>query len=262
MTVTNSATNSAPAERFSDRVDDYVKCRPHYSPEVVQALRQACGLSTEHVIVDVGCGTGLFAKILLENGNRVVGVEPNAEMRQAGEQFLSQYSNFTMVAGSAERTTLPDRCADFVVAGQAFHWFQPQPTRTEFARIVKPDGWVVLVWHDRDLESTPFLRAYEDFLQRYATDYSTVAHNKVANYSALERFYSPDRMHAITQATKQEFDLEGLRGRLLSSSYAPREGPSAVAMLRELPALFDKYAENGRVIFEYHTRIYYGHLTA
>src|SRR5215469_5963617 len=196
-----SAMKSAPTERFSDRVEDYVKYRPHYSAEVVQALREACRLSPVHLVVDLGCGTGLLAKIFLENGNRVIGVEPNAEMRKAGEQFLASFTNFSMIDGTAEATTLPDHSADFVIAGQAFHWFQPKPTRSEFARIVKPEGWVVLIWHDRDLDSTPFLRAYEDFLQRYATDYSTVAHNKVANYGALEQFYAPDKMVLIEQET-------------------------------------------------------------
>jgi SAM-dependent methyltransferase len=216
----------------------------------------------EHAIVDVGCGTGLLAKIFLENGNQVVGVEPNRAMRRAGEQFLACFANFRMIDGTAEATTLPGRCADFVIAGQAFHWFQPQATRVEFARIVKPEGWVVLIWHDRDLESTPFLRAYEDFLRRHATDYSTVAHNKVANYEALKQFYFPNRMQVIIQATQQRFDLQGLRGRLLSSSYAPREGPAAEAMLKELPELFAAHAQDGQVIFEYWSRIYYGHLTA
>ncbi len=250
-----------PTERFSDRVDDYVKYRPHYSPEVYEALRQACGLKAEHLIADVGCGTGLLAKIFLENGNRVIGVEPNREMRQAGEQYLSRFAHFRMVAGSAENTTLPNASVDFVIAGQAFHWFRPEPTRQEFARILKADGWAVLIWHDRDMKSTPFLRAYEAFLLRYATDYSLVAHNKVAHYGALEKFYSPNRMHAITQSTRQQFDFDGLRGRLLSSSYAPREGPAADAMLRELPELFAAHAKEGRVVFEYRTRIYYGHLT-
>ena len=253
---------SAPTERFSDRVEDYVRYRPHYSPEVVGGLQQACGLSMEHVIVDVGCGTGLLAKIFLENGNPVIGVEPNRAMRQAGEQFLASFRNFRMMDGTAEATTLPASSADFVIAGQAFHWFQPQATRVEFARIVKPEGWVVLIWHDRDLESTPFLRAYEDFLRRHATDYSTVAHHKVANYEALEQFYFPHRMQVIIQATQQRFDLQGLRGRLLSSSYAPREGPAAEAMLKQLPELFAAHAQDGQVLFEYWTRIYYGHLTA
>ena len=257
-----SRTKSGPTERFSDRVEDYVKYRPHYSPDVVRALQGACGLNSGHLVADIGCGTGLLAKIFLENGNRVIGVEPNAEMRGAGVQLLSRYANFSAVAGRAEATTLPDRYADFVVAGQAFHWFEPQPTRAEFARILKPKGWVVLVWHDRDMDSTPFLRAYEDFLQRYATDYSSVAHNKVANYGALEQFFSPNQMQLIVQETLQRFDLAGLRGRLLSSSYAPREGPAAEAMLRELPSLFAAHAQDGQVVFEYWTRIYYGRLTA
>jgi SAM-dependent methyltransferase len=256
-----SASKSAPTERFSDRVDDYIKYRPHYSPQVVEALRAACGLDPTHTVVDVGCGTGLLAKIFLENGNRVIGVEPNENMREAGKQFLAPFAGFSMVAGSAEATGLPSEFADFVVAGQAFHWFQPDATRREFARIVKTEGWAVLIWHDREMEATPFLRAYEEFLQKYSTDYATVAHNKVANYGALERFYSPNQMHLIVQHTQQRFDLEGLRGRLLSSSYAPREGPQAEAMLCALPALFEEHQVAGEVTLEYRTKIYYGHLT-
>src|SRR3974390_2674899 len=118
-----SASESAPTERFSDRVDDYVKYRPHYSPEVVGALAKACGLEREHTIVDVGCGTGLLTQIFLENGNRVIGVEPNANMRRAGEEYLSHFSQFSMVDGSAEETKLPAQSADFVIAGPDFHWF-------------------------------------------------------------------------------------------------------------------------------------------
>ena len=256
-----SASKSAPTERFSDRVDDYIKYRPHYSPEVIDALARACGLCPENTVVDVGCGTGLLAKIFLENGNRVIGVEPNANMRRAGEQYLSHFGSFRMVDGSAENTTVAAQSVDFVVAGQSFHWFQPDATRREFARIVKPGGWVVLIWHDRDTEATAFLRAYEAFLIQYSTDYTTVAHNKVANYGALERFYAPNEMHVIVQQSQQQFDLQGLRGRLLSSSYAPREGRQAEAMLTALPKLFSQFDESGRVTLLYRTRIYFGHLT-
>src|SRR3974390_709461 len=120
-----SMTSSGPTERFSDRVDDYVKYLPHYLPHVVEALRKACGLNADHLIVDVGCGTGLLAKVFLENGNRVIGVEPNANMRRAGEGYLSDFAQFSMVDGSAEDTTLPAQCVDFVIAGQAFHWLRP-----------------------------------------------------------------------------------------------------------------------------------------
>ena len=248
--------------RFSDRANDYVKYRPHYSPEVVHALQQACGLRPGHVVADVGCGPGLLAEILLENGNRVIGVEPNLEMREAGEQYLARYANFSMINGSAENSTLADGSMDFVTAGQAFHWFQPEQARIEFARILKPGGWTVLVWHDRDTQATPFLRAYEDFLQTHSVDYRQVNHKTVASLGAITRFFSPAPVQLILQQTRQHFDFDGLRGRLLSSSYVPREGVAAEIMLRKLPELFSKFAEDGRVVIEYETKIFYGHLTS
>ena len=249
-----------PVARFSDRAEDYVKYRPHYSQDVVQAVEQTCGLRPEHIIADVGCGTGLTAKIFLENGNRVVGVEPNREMRIAGENCLAAYPNFSMVDGSAEATGLADASADFVIAGQAFHWFRTDDTRVEFARILKPAGWVVLVWHDRDTTSKPFLRAYEDFVLRHSTDYEQVAHKYLATYDALQRFFAPDEVRLIEQHNQQELDFDGLRGRLLSSSYVPKAGEKHEAMMRELPRLFSSHAENGRVTLEYDTKIFYGHL--
>jgi SAM-dependent methyltransferase len=249
-----------PKARFSNRVDDYAKYRPHYSQDVVQAVERACGLRPQHAIVDIGCGTGLLARIFLENGNRVVGVEPNREMRIGGENYLASYPNFSMVDGSAEATGLPDASADFVIAGQSFHWFRPDDTRVEFARILKPAGWVVLVWHDRDLTSKPFLRAYEDFVLRHSTDYEQVAHKYLATYDALQRFFAPDEVRLIEQHNQQELDFDGLRGRLLSSSYVPKAGEKHEAMMRELPRLFSSHAEDGHVTLEYDTKIFYGHL--
>ncbi len=253
-------TTHDPKARFSDRVDDYIKYRPHYSQDVVQALQRACGLRPEHTLADVGCGTGLLAKIFLENGNRVVGVEPNHEMRIAGESYLAAYPNFSMVDGSAEATGLADASADFVIAGQAFHWFRPNDTRKEFARIVKPEGWVVLVWHDRDTTSKPFLKAYEDFVRRHSSDYEQVAHKYLASYDALQRFFAPDEVKLIEQRNRQALDFDGLRGRLLSSSYVPKAGEKHEAMMRELPHLFSSHAESGHVTLEYDTKIYHGHL--
>jgi len=253
------ATHDSKA-RFSDRVDDYAKYRPHYSQDVVQAVEWACGLRPQHAIVDIGCGTGLLAEIFLENGNRVLGVEPNREMRIGGENYLASYPNFSMVDGSAEATGLADASADFVIAGQAFHWFRPGDTRVEFARILKPAGWVVLVWNDRNTTSKPFLRAYEEFVLRHSTDYQQVAHKYLASYDALQRFFAPDEVKLIEQRNRQELDFDGLRGRLLSSSYVPKAGEKHEAMMRELPRLFSSHAENGQVTLEYDTKIYYGHL--
>jgi SAM-dependent methyltransferase len=249
-----------PAARFSDRAEDYAKYRPHYSPEVVQALQQACGLRPEHLIADVGCGPGLLAEIFLDNGNRVIGVEPNREMRRAGEDYLAAYPKFSMVDGSAEATSLPDASIDFVVAGQAFHWFRPDETSIEFARILKPVGLAVLVWHDRNVDSAPFLRAYEDFIRRHSIDYEQVTHKYLASYAALEHFFAPNKMTLIQQRNQQRLDFDGLRGRLLSSSYIPKSGERYEAMSSELPQLFSSHAAEGHVVLQYDTKIYFGHL--
>ena len=246
--------------RFSDRAEDYVKYRPHYSHDVVHALRAACHLQPEHLIADVGCGTGMLAEIFLENGNRVIGVEPNQAMREAGEEYLSRYPTFRMIDGSAESTTLPDASAQFVTAGQAFHWFRPVETRVEFARILQPGGWVVVVWHQRDTLGTPFLLAYEQLVQRYSNDYEHVSRSYAASYDAVQHFFAPNEMTLIQQHNQQQLDLDGLRGRLLSSSYIPKSGEKHDAMLEALPQLFSSHAANGRVALEYDTNIYYGHL--
>lgn len=248
-----------PIARFSDRAEDYAKYRPHYSPDVVKALQQACGLRPEHIIADVGCGTGMLAEIFLANGNRVIGVEPNREMRLAGEKYLADYPNFSMAEGSAEATTLPAASVEFVVAGQAFHWFRPREARVEFARILKPGGWAVLVWHDRDSQSTPFLHAYEAFVRRHSTDYDRVTH-KLINYATLQHFFGPHEMQRIQQHNLQRLDFDGLRGRLLSSSYIPKSGEKYDAMIAALPELFSIHAVDGHVVLEYETKIYYGHL--
>jgi SAM-dependent methyltransferase len=249
-----------PTVRFSDRVDDYVKYRPEYSPQIIEALRQACGLRPEHLIADVGCGTGMLAKIFLGAGNRVIGVEPNREMRVAGESYLADYPAFDMIEGTAEGTNLDSASIDFVAAAQAFHWFRPDETRAEFARVLKPGGWVVLIWHDRDTEANDFLRAYEDFLRRYSTDYDRVAHKYLASYPALEGIFAPNRLNVIVQRSQQCLDLVGLRGRLLSSSYIPNKGDRYEAMIAALPSLFTAHGADGQVVLEYNTCIYYGHL--
>jgi SAM-dependent methyltransferase len=260
MSPSSGSSEPDPTTRFSDRVEDYVKYRPHYSPEVIEALQQACGLRPEHLVADIGCGTGMLAKIFLEAGNRVIGVEPNREMRLAGEAYLAGCPAFDMIEGSAEGTNLDDSSVDFVTAAQAFHWFRPLETRAEFARVLKPGGWAVLIWQDRHTDSNDFLRAYEDFLRRYSTDYEKVSHKYLASYPALERFYAPNKLNVIVQRSQQCLDLDGLRGRLLSSSYIPKEGPRYEDLLAALPELFSAHCADGQVILEYKTRIYFGHL--
>ncbi len=247
--------------RFSDRVENYVRYRPSYPPEALQALRQECGLGTEHVIADIASGTGIWTRLLLESGNRVFAVEPNSDMRQAAERLLAGFSRFTSVNGKAEDTTLPDACADFVTAAQAAHWFDRQLARREFARILKHGGWLVLLWNERIVEGTPFLLEYENFLLRFGTDYKEVRHERTT--AAVGEFFEPATYQERVFATRQEFDYAGLQGRLLSSSYAPGAGhPQHEPMLEELKQIFEKHAVDGRIGFDYKMRLYFGQLCA
>jgi len=249
----------SPTTRFSDRVENYALYRPGYPPEVLQLLRDECGLRSNHVVADIASGTGLFTRMLLENGNSVVAVEPNREMRERGQQQLSQYDQFVSVAGSAEQTTLGFHSVDFVTAAQAAHWFDLSRARTEFVRILKPGGWCVLIWNERVIDTTPFLRDYESLLLTYATDYKEVRHERTT--AVIDKFFAPTQHQERVFTIRQEFDYEGTGGRLLSSSYAPlADHPNHEPMMRELRRIFDAHARDGSVAFEYLTRVYFGKL--
>ena len=246
-----------PTERFSNRVADYIRYRPGYPPEVVECLRRNCGLQAEWAVADIGCGTGLLAKVFLENGNRVFGIEPNAAMRAAGEEFLRDYPQFTSLDGSAEATGLPADGVDLVAAGQAFHWFDRRRCRAEFERILRPAGWVALIWNER-LTSSPFFSDYEQLLHRYSRDYSRVDHRNV-DEAVLAEFFHPGRFRQEVFFMRQQFDWQGVQGRWLSSSYVPAAGqPGHEEMRRELEAIFRRYQQDGLVDWEYKTRVYYG----
>jgi SAM-dependent methyltransferase len=252
---------SDPTLRFSSRVDNYIKFRPHYPQEVISTLREECRLHTTSVIADIGSGTGTLAAQFLKNGNSVFAVEPNREMRKAGERLLRDYPGFHSVEGRAEATALADQSVDFIVVGQAFHWFDLRMARREFVRILKPAGWVMVVWNEREIETTPFLVAYEQLLQRHATDYARVKHKGVYD-TALVDFFGAQGFKSRTFSYRQDFDYAGVQGRLLSSSYTPEAGhPDHAPMLAELSKIFQTHAVDGRVAFEYTTWMYYGRLS-
>ncbi|HKM81759.1 MAG TPA: class I SAM-dependent methyltransferase [Candidatus Acidoferrum sp.] len=245
-------------QRFSDRVADYSRYRPSYPSGIVQLLREECGLRPEHVIADIGSGTGLLSKLFLDHGNGVFCVEPNPEMRAAGEAFLQQYANFHSVSGSAEATTLAAHSVEFITAGQAFHWFQPAATRAEFQRILKPGGWVVIAWNDRRMDESPFAREYEALLQRFGTDYKTVR-DAYPEAQTIREFLNDRGLGKRDLPNHQIFDWEGLCGRLQSCSYAPKEDhPIFAPMMAELQRLFSANQRDGRVRMDYFTRVYFG----
>jgi ubiquinone/menaquinone biosynthesis C-methylase UbiE len=249
----------SPTARFSDRVENYVRYRPGYPPEVLELLRAECGLQPSHVVADIASGTGVFTRLLLENGNSVFAVEPNTEMRKTGIHQLEAYHRLVSVAGTAEATTLRSASVDFVTAAQAAHWFDLPRARAEFARILRPEGWCVLIWNERRTATTPFLRDYEQLLLTYGTDYKEVRHERTT--AMIHEFFAPARCEERVFSLRQQFDYEGTAGRLLSSSYAPLEGhPSHAPMMQELRRIFRAHARDNVVVFEYSTRVYYGKL--
>lgn len=252
--------NADPTRRFSNRVEDYIKHRPSYPRALVALLEEECGLTREAVVADVGSGTGILSELFLSAGVRVYGVEPNREMREAGEQLLAAYENFVSVDGRAEATTLEDNSVDFVTAGQAFHWFDPASARREFRRILKDGGWAVLVWNDRRTEGTPLLAEYERLLLEYGTDYKEVS-SKWAEGKSIKALFGPSEVRTKTFDNEQVLDFDGLKGRLMSASYAPVPGhPNHEPLMRELAALFERHQRDGRVVVEYDTKVFYGQL--
>jgi SAM-dependent methyltransferase len=208
----------------------------------------------------VGSGTGILTELFLQNGNSIFAIEPNDAMRLAAERLLKRYEKFRGINATAEATKLETESVDFVTAAQAFHWFDRARAKREFARVLKPGGWVVLIWNERRLDSTAFLRAYEDLLLRYGTDYEKVRHENVT--SEIAEFFSPERFELQSLENAQHFDFEALKGRLLSSSYAPDpDHRNFGTMLRELEDIFNANQKDGIVSFEYETKVYYGHLS-
>jgi SAM-dependent methyltransferase len=246
--------------RFSNRVENYVRFRPTYPDGVIQILQHETSLTAASVIADVGSGTGISSRLFLRNGNEVFGIEPNPEMRQAAETMLEGFSNFHSIAASAETTSLPTASVDYVIAGQAFHWFDRELTRKEFARILRPAGWVVLFWNSRRTDSTPFLRDYESLLQEFGTDYREIGHKQI-DLEILRTFFAGGQFSSRSLFNEQRFDFDGLTGRLLSSSYAPtEEHPNYQPMIVTLKRLFERHNESNQVCFEYDTELYFGHV--
>lgn len=252
--------------RFSDRVDDYVRYRPDYPLALLDWLQSEQGVDASWHVADIGAGTGISSKLFLDAGYRVTAVEPNAPMRAAAEQWLQGCEKFDAVDGTADATGLADSSVDLVTVAQAFHWFDEEATRREFARILRPRGLAAIWWNSRRLTGTRFLEGYEALLQTWGTDYVSVA-ERYADDEKMRAWFGAGYRGSASFKHGQRLDFAALQGRLMSSSYAPQAGdPRHEPMLRALRELFDDCAEQGTsaergtISFDYDTRIFAGHL--
>ncbi|HUM50172.1 MAG TPA: class I SAM-dependent methyltransferase [Chitinophagales bacterium] len=244
-------------QRFSDRVENYIKYRPGYPEEIIPTLQLEIGLMADDIVADIGSGTGISAKLFLENGNTVFAVEPNEPMRKAAEGLLSEYDNFHSLHGSSEETNLKDSSIDLIVCAQAFHWFDRTKTKQEFHRIANNGAHLCLIWNDRK-ETEPFQIDYEKLIQEFAIDYNEISHRNITQ-DIIEDFYAPNKFKKFILNYEQHFDLDGLIGRIISSSYMPNEvHPNFPQLKNAIVNLFDKYKQNEIVTFAYNTILYVG----
>jgi len=258
LALTKDSDSREATRRFSDRVADYERWRPGYPAQLIDWLRHHCRLEKGDAVADIGSGTGLFTRELLEAGLQVHAVEPNEPMRRVAERAFANKDAFTSCDGRAERTGLKAESMSMVCVAQAFHWFDPVRARAEFARILKPGGHVALIWNVRR-EDTPFLVAYEAMLRKYAPEYANSGVPAQANEESVRRFFTPSTFERNTFAYSQQFDAEGLRGRMMSSSYTPAAGTAGhEEIVAACNAIFTKHAKQGRITFPYETRVFVG----
>ncbi len=247
-------------QRFSKRAIDYAASRPGYPAVLLDLLKSETCFSKDSVIADIGSGTGISAEIFLKNGNTVFCIEPNKEMRTVAETAFKSYPNFRSLEGRAESTGLDRSSVDIVLAAQAFHWFDRDKAKIEFKRILKSGGYAVLVWNERKRTGRPFYIDYENLILKYALDYTGIRHWETGD-NIFDEFFGDEGYHFNSLKNSQFLDLEGLKKRVMSTSYLPAAGePGNVEMIIELELLFSKYKENGRVCLEYDTKVYIGKL--
>ncbi len=247
--------------RFSNRVSDYTKFRPDYPATAIDYLFENITLHAQSRIADVGSGTGILTSSLLKKGCSVVAVEPNGPMRAESDLRLGESVNYQSVAGSAEATTLENESVDLITAAQAFHWFDVDLTKAEFARILKPGGRIVLIWNRRVSSQEGFQMEYESLLNSLVPEYSKVSHSR-SNDTVIEKFLGAG-MQKVEFPNHQAFNFDGLKGRLQSSSYCPTSEQAGYAeLMLAMSNLFDKFAEGGQVRFEYATQVYIGRYPA
>lgn len=256
----DSAAADHPTQRFSNRVAFYERFRPRYPAALLSFLQEAIGLTAQHIVADIGSGTGMLAELFVRHGNIVYAVEPNDEMRQAAERQLGDSPNFRSVHAQAEQTSLAGNSIDLITVGQAFHWFELEATRKEFERILHTGGWVAVVYNSWNVPESTVAGEYRRLIDRYGIDYQRVKRqNRMGN--DLIDFFGGEEPRREQFENNQFYDFEALTGRALSASYAPLPGhPNYEPLMAALRHLFDQNAKDGRLLFPYRTTVYLGQL--
>jgi SAM-dependent methyltransferase len=247
-----------PTGRFTGLAQAYAQFRPSYPVQAIDFIMARCGLANTSHLVDVGCGTGTASRLFVASGLNVIGIEPNTEMRCAAAAMVvgeAAGPKVTYLGGRAESTGLPAAVADAVLSAQAFHWFEPNATLREFHRILKPDGWVILMWNERDERDTA-TAAYGDVIRTAKETAAVEGPRQARAGSALRNSPLFRQVEQVAFRNQQALDEEGLLGRAFSVSYAPHEAGEREEWTERLRAVFRQHQHDGRVALRYLTSIY------
>jgi SAM-dependent methyltransferase len=249
-----------PTERFSGRVEAYRRHRSSYSREIIPLLRERCGLTPESIVADIGAGTGMLAELFLENGNRVLAVEPNPDMRAACEELIARFPLLSCIAGTAENTTLADHSIDFVTVGRAIHWFDQEKCRHEFARILRGSGWVVIAGQGPHQLTEPVIRDFRTILENHSIDFARIR-QRYDIEAAVGRLFAGGDFQAAEFHDTEEMTYEDLEGFMLSLSVTPQpDHPGFPAMKQALHEYFARHESGGKLRMPTTCKVHFGHL--
>ena len=245
-------------EKFTGKASTYERYRPEYPKEFIDYLYSEVGFSKDSVISDIGSGTGILSRQLLDRGSNVICVEPNENMRQTAEKSLSSYNNFTSMDGSAEKTNVSDRSVDFITVAQAFHWFDAEKFKLECQRILKPYGKVILVWNSRVYDSQLVIENAQ-ICRRLCPNFKGFSGGQQEDPEVFSSFFKKGVCEHRKFQNDLKFDMDSFIGRNLSSSYAPKKGDvNYQKFIDEITELFNKYSVNGVLVLPNVTRSYVG----
>lgn len=251
--------NADTKDLFTGKMDDYSRYRPGYPQGIIQLLEKHASLTKDSVVADIGSGTGILSALFLHYGNMVFSVEPNRDMTARARRDLSGFPGFHPVDGTAENTGIEDGLIDIIVAGQSFHWFNREKAATEFRRILKPGGNIALIWNDRIPESTGMNADYERICKAFSPRYHGSGSSSVGEPAISEFFNGNYSIFILENA--QSLDLEGIKGRYFSASYAIGKGdPDYDRLNHAFEDAFEKNRVGNTVQLRYETRIYLGKL--
>jgi len=239
--------------RFSSRAEVYVRTRPSYPSEAIDAVFDGLRPVLNVSAADIGAGTGIASRLLAERGVRVTAVEPNEAMRSAAKPDPD--GRITWSTGTGEATGLADHSQDLVLCAQAFHWLHADRALAEFQRILKPGGRVALLWNVQD-STDPTTNEYREVLARHATEPPRSPSFAQRPPRPLKDAAGWIDAQLLTFANTQRLDIDGLLGRALSASYSPQQGDARLNMEQDLRSLFETRALNGTVTLRYQTEVH------